>query len=295
MGQTRIFLHAGRELVRLAERAAEVEFEDDGFAIASFELDERAGLWEVALYCDSAVADEAMARWRNRTEEHDLELRRVDLPETDWVGQSLLGLRPVVAGRFLVHGSHDRGAAKPWQIAIEIDAGQAFGTGHHGTTAGCLIAIGAALKRRKFRRMLDLGTGSGVLVIALTKSLRREVLASDIDPTAVAVARNNVRINGVARYVDVRRAAGFHHRVIARRRPFDLIVANILARPLQALAPAFARHAGPGATVILSGLLASQARPVLATFRQAGFALRHAAILDGWATLTLENKSGGIP
>ncbi len=210
-----------------------------------------------------------------------------DLPEADWVAQSLAGLRPVRAGRFLVHGSHDRGALRPNDLGLEIEAGQAFGTGHHGTTAGCLIAIERAAKERPIRNALDVGTGSGVLAIALAKGAKARVLASDIDPVATRVADENVRLNGVAAYVRCITATGLAGRAFAERAPYDLVVANILAGPLAALAPAIRRVVAPGGTVILSGLLPEQRRRILATYRMTGLTLVRSMILDGWLTLVL--------
>ena len=210
-----------------------------------------------------------------------------ELPETDWVAKSLEGLKPVRAGRFLIHGSHDRGQLKPNDIAIEIEAGQAFGTGHHGTTAGCLLAIEREAQARPIRKALDVGTGSGVLAIAIAKLAKAHVLASDIDPVATRIASENVRLNGVAARVRTITAAGLSGRAFDRDAPFDLIVANILAGPLAALAPAIRRATAPGGTVILSGLLPEQRRRIVAAYRGTGLVLVRSTILDGWLTLVL--------
>ena len=169
-----------------------------------------------------------------------------ELPETDWVAKSLAGLKPVRAGRFLVHGGHDRAAVKPNDISIEIEAGEAFGTGHHGTTAGCLAAIADLAKARPIRNALDVGTGSGVLAIAIARLTKARVLASDIDPVATRVAAANVRLNGVAARVRPITAQGLSGRLFRERAPYDLIVANILAGPLAALAPAISRACRAG-------------------------------------------------
>jgi ribosomal protein L11 methyltransferase len=213
------------------------------------------------------------------------------LPETDWVAKSLEGLKPVRAGRFLVHGSHDRARRRKNDIAIEIEAGQAFGTGHHGTTAGCLIAIDRLTHSRKIRNALDIGTGSGVLAIAIAKVAKAPVLAGDIDPVAVKVARENVRLNGVGNYVRAVTAANLRKHGFGARAPFDLIVANILAGPLMGLAPGIARALAPGGTVILSGLLPEQRARIIAAYRNQGLALARSSILDGWLTLVLERGS----
>ena len=216
-----------------------------------------------------------------------------ELPETDWVAKSLEGLKPVRAGRFLVHGAHDRDRVKPNDIAIEIEAGQAFGTGHHGTTTGCLIAIEREAKTRTIRNALDVGTGSGVLAIALAKMAKARVLASDIDPVATRVANENVRLNGVAAFVRTLTAAGLSGRAFRERAPYDLVVANILAGPLAALAPAIRRHVAPGGTVILSGLLPEQRTRIVAAYRGTGLLLVRSMIVEGWLTLVLRRPGKG--
>src|SRR5690606_36419126 len=155
-----------------------------------------------------------------------------ELPDIDWVAHTLEALNPVRAGRFLLHGAHDRGRARPGELGIEIEAGLAFGTGHHGTTAGCLELITDVVRRERLRNALDLGTGSAVLAIALAKLARIPVLATDIDPVATEVAAGNVRLNGVDDLVECVTATGFDHPVFADRGPFDLILATILTGPL---------------------------------------------------------------
>ena len=216
------------------------------------------------------------------------------LPETDWVAKSLEGLAPVRAGRFLVHGAHDRARVRENDIGIEIEAGEAFGTGHHGTTAGCLIAIDRLAKTRPIRNALDLGTGSGVLAIAIARSCHIPVLASDIDPVAVRVARENIAKNGAGRFVTAITAAGLVDRRFAERAPFDLVVANILAGPLMALAPAIRRATAPGGTVVLSGLLPEQRARIVSAYRRQGLKLRRASVLDGWLTLAFVRPTGRI-
>jgi ribosomal protein L11 methyltransferase len=205
----------------------------------------------------------------------------------DWVKASLEGLAPVPAGRFLVHGAHDRARVPRNALGIEIEAALAFGTGHHGTTRGCLLAIDSLLRRRRPRRVLDIGTGTGVLAIAAAKAARRPVLASDIDPVAVAVARANARGNGVGALVRFVVAPGVRAHALVRWAPFDLIVANILLGPLQRLAaptaPLLARHG----RLVLSGLLPAQANAVIAAFGAQGLALERRLLLDGWVTLVL--------
>jgi ribosomal protein L11 methyltransferase len=210
------------------------------------------------------------------------------LPETNWVAAGLASLAPVAAGRFVVHGSHDRGGIPAGRIAIEIDAGIAFGTGHHATTAGCLAVLDRLMRTRRFRNPLDLGTGSGVLAIAVAKTLRRPVLASDIDPVSVRVAQNNARLNGVGNLVTCVAAAGVGHAAIRRRAPFDLVVANILAEPLRRLAPRLAPLVAKGGTLVLSGLLPQQRERVVGAYSLQGITLRVARIFDGWCVLILK-------
>jgi len=202
----------------------------------------------------------------------------------DWVKQSLIGLRPVSAGRFVVHGAHDRDRVPSHCLGIEIEAGTAFGTGHHGTTRGCLLALDALARRRRPRYVLDLGTGSGVLAIAAAKIFRVPVLATDIDPRAVETARANIRRNGVGALVTTIHAADLHAPEIVARAPFDLVLANILLRPLQRLAAPLAPQLMPNARVLLSGLLAAQANAAVAAYRWQGLALERSFTLDGWFT-----------
>lgn len=215
------------------------------------------------------------------------------LPDIDWVASSLAGLPPVRAGRFLVHGRHDRDRRSGGgEIALEIEAGQAFGTGHHGTTTGCLAAIDRVLARRTIRSAADIGTGTGVLAIAIARLARKPVVATDIDPVSVAVARDNARLNAAEGAIRFAVAAGTGHRLYRARGPFDLVVANILAGPLAAMAHDIRRIAAPGADVILSGLLPHQGRFVRAAYRNAGFRMVRDTVVDGWLTLELRQPGG---
>jgi ribosomal protein L11 methyltransferase len=207
----------------------------------------------------------------------------------DWVKASLEDLVPVPAGRFMVHGAHDRDRVPPNKLGIEIEAALAFGTGHHGTTRGCLLLLDHVLKRYDPRRVLDLGTGTGVLAIAAAKALHGEVLASDIDPASVRVARDNARLNRTGGLVQLVTATGFAAPQFASAGPFDLVLANILANPLRQLATPMTRHLAPGALVILSGLLTPQAAGVIAAYRARGLVpVRHLRI-EGWSSVLLRN------
>ncbi|MDF1635263.1 50S ribosomal protein L11 methyltransferase [Mycoplana sp. MJR14] len=265
-------------------------FEDEGYAIATMEIDEKRDIWEASLYLMADEEEEMRARFAALVKPAfpAARIEREDIPDVDWIAKSLEGLQPVRAGRFVVHGSHDRDTVRPGEIAIEIDAGQAFGTGHHGTTAGCLEVIERVMRSRKIRSALDLGTGSGVLAIAARKLAPIPVLATDIDPIATRVARENVRKNGIASGIVLETATGFHHTAFRRHGPFDLIIANILARPLMRMAPQLAAHLAPGGQVVLSGILANQRWKVIAAYSGAG--LRHVRTIwrNGWVTIHLD-------
>jgi ribosomal protein L11 methyltransferase len=232
------------------------------------------------------------------------------LSPTDWVRKSLEGLTPVEAGRFVVHGAHHRASVRANQVGIQIEAALAFGTGHHGTTRGCLLALDAlvkarsrkrkapgspALRRRRGRKadVLDIGTGTGVLAIAAARALRRPVLASDIDPRAVAIACDNTRINRVGAAVAVIHAAGLGAAPFRSRAPYGLVFANILLEPLTQLATPIARLVAPNGHVVLSGLLTAQTGAALASYRARGLVLLRCIRLEGWATLVLSRIRRG--
>jgi ribosomal protein L11 methyltransferase len=207
----------------------------------------------------------------------------------DWVAASLADLVPVSAGRFVVHGRHHRASLAPNKIGIEIEAALAFGTGHHGTTRGCLLLLDHVLKAYQPRRVLDVGTGTGVLAIAAATALRLGVLGSDIDPQSVQVARDNARLNGSGNWVTAIHATGFSAPQFAQIGPFDLVLANILANPLRQMATAMARHLAPSALVILSGLLPHQAQGVIAAYRARGLVLERQLRIEGWSSLLMRN------
>ena len=211
------------------------------------------------------------------------------LAERDWVQASLTGLNPVRAGRFFVHGAHDRQRVPANALGIEVEAALAFGTGHHGTTRGCLLALNALLKRDKLRRVLDVGTGSGVLAIAAALASHARVEATDIDPAAVRIARGNISLNRAKVFVRVRVAS----RLPERRHGggYDLILANILAPTLIALSNGLARNLNAGGAIVLSGLLAHQAAAVIASFRAQGGARERRGPLDEWVTLIMRRNS----
>src|SRR5882757_8224880 len=205
----------------------------------------------------------------------------------DWVANSLAGLKPVRAGRFLVHGRHDRSRVRSNDVAIEIEAGLAFGTGHHGTTRGCLLHFDRLLKRRRPGRVLDVGCGAGVLAIAAARVLRRKVWLGDIDPIAVEVTNANARLNGVGVLCHAIVSRGVENGGLREAAPYDLVFANILAKPLRLLAPSLAAVISADGEAIVSGLLLADVPGVLASWRAQGFALAERIELEGWASLRL--------
>ena len=239
----------------------------------------------------------------------------------DWVAASLAGLTPVEAGRFVVYGAHDQDRIPVNRIAIEIEASLAFGTGHHGTTRGCLLALDRLLKMQKRRprgrkggaartrtgcrrahraAALDIGTGSGVLAIAAAKAARIRALGSDIDPAAVRIARENARRNGAGTLVEITEAAGLAASRLAARRfadrgPYPLVFANILLEPLKQLTIGLTPLLAPGGWVVLSGLLPDHANAALAAYRSHGLQLARRIVLDGWVTLVLTRPQGVHP
>jgi ribosomal protein L11 methyltransferase len=293
------------------------DFEAAGLAVSAFEQPD--GRWSLALYFRDRP-DEAAVRARVASAEGTEAARALafeTLAPADWVGKSREDLKPVAAGRFVVHTAHDRGRVRANRIGIEIEASLAFGTGHHGSTRGCLLALdriafeltgkasrgvgagfksasirhsGAVRSRRQRRSkagVLDVGTGSGVLAIAAAKALRRPVLASDIDYRSVTIARENARLNGVLPYVQSFRAAGLQTHRFRAYQPFALILANILLDPLQGMATPMGRLLAPGGRAVLSGLLVGQANAALAAYRARGFVLARRITCEGWITLVL--------
>jgi ribosomal protein L11 methyltransferase len=212
-------------------------------------------------------------------------LRFETVAAADWIAESHRALAPVHAGRFVVHGAHDRDRVRNNRIGIEIEAALAFGTGHHGTTRACLLALDRILRARRPLNVLDLGTGSGVLAIAAGRACRGRVLATDIDPVAVRAARANAHRNRAGHCVSVMRAAGMTGKSFQARRPFDLVFANILLEPLRRVAAPLARLIAPRGCIVLSGLLAREANAAIAAYRAQGLALDRRIDLDGWTTL----------
>ncbi|QYO75397.1 50S ribosomal protein L11 methyltransferase [Devosia salina] len=262
---------------------------DDLALTASAHENEETGEWVFEATCDSPPDLAAYAALARQVLGGDVSfsVEPID-PEVNWVAKSLEGLAPVIAGGFYVYGSHETGTIPEGLTPMKIDAAQAFGTGHHETTTGCLEAIEALLADRNPARMIDIGTGTGVLAIALAKRLEAVILATDIDPIAVTTTVENAVENGVGDQIDAIEAAGLDNPEIAARAPYDLVVANILAGPLVELAPGVGAITQPGGTAILSGILNTQADGVIAAYEAAGFALKDHLKRKDWTTLVLE-------
>ncbi|MFF8800212.1 MULTISPECIES: 50S ribosomal protein L11 methyltransferase [unclassified Methylobacterium] len=263
-------------------------------AVAAFEVEE-TGAWRLEAYF-SEEPDAEMIRALIRpvvgAQADEAAFETID--QQDWVRASLEGLKPVRAGRFLVHGGHDRHHVRPNDLAIEIEAALAFGTGHHGTTLGCLRALVAEMKRRRPARVLDVGTGTGILGFAAARALRIPVVAGDLDPEAVTTARENARLNGLGPLMRLYHAPGVRHALANRPRGFDVVFANILARPLKRLAPSLTAVVADHGVLILSGLIERDVPGVLSTYRHRGFHLARSGVIEGWATLVLR-RGGAAP
>jgi ribosomal protein L11 methyltransferase len=273
---------------RIVDAVAE-SFDGDDVAASAFETP--GGQWTVAIHfreppneaaLRALIALAAGAKAANALTFETLE-------ETDWVKASQQTLTPIHVGRFTVHGAHDRGRVAPNRIAIEIEAALAFGTGYHGTTRGCLVALDDVAKRHRSRRanLLDVGTGTGVLSIAAACALHANVLASDIDPRSVRAARSNARINRVHGAIETIRADGVMRARFRARAPYDLILANILLGPLKRFATPLSRLVARRGRVVLSGLLPAHANAALAAYRAGGLALERRILIEGWVTLVL--------
>jgi ribosomal protein L11 methyltransferase len=258
-------------------------------AVTLFE--DGAGAWRIEAYTQSRADAEAAAKSLRAEKGRPVaNIKLEDLPDLNWVAISQAALPPVIAGRFVVHGSHDRGRIPYGPRAIVVDAGEAFGTAHHGTTLGCLLAIDKLARTGRFRRVLDLGCGSGVLAIAAARSIHgAQVIATDSDPIAVEVARANADANG-ARRIATACALGLDHPRLRLAAPFDLIIANILAGPLRALAGDVSKALRRGGSVVLSGILNPEAAAVVAAYTAHGFILVQQRRIGEWSTLMLRKR-----
>ena len=265
--------------------AAAVDFDPalESVTYSILEEDEARDIWRIDAF--PASQEEAHAVEQALRRFAAMKVTREALADADWLAMALSGLPPVRAGRFFVYGVHDRGRVPSNTVNLRIEAGAAFGTGHHGTTVGCLLAYHRLLKARRFNRVLDVGAGTGVLAIAAARTGAREAVGSDIDRVSVRISRENARVNAVkARFVH---ASGLSHRDVRAAAPYDLVFANILARPLVHLAQDIKGALAPGGIAVLSGLLRTQERYVLAAYLARGFRLDFALRRDAWATLVL--------
>jgi len=269
-----------------AAAALEADPATEALTFSILEEDEDRGLWRIdafpTLDDEPAAIQSVLARFPALT------VTREVLADADWLAMALSGLPPVRAGRFFVYGAHDRGLAPPSTVNLRIEAGAAFGTGHHGTTVGCLLAFDRLLKRRRFPRVLDVGCGTGVLAIAAARTGSSVAMGTDIDRVSVRIANENAALNRAgARFVH---AAGLDHPAVRGPAPYDLVFANILAPPLVALSGPIGRALRPGGLAILSGLLRTQERRVLAAYLSKGFTLERRLHRDAWATLVVRRR-----
>lgn len=272
---------------RATAEAAAVSLDSDplleGATYSILEEDEDKGIWRIDAFpndADDARGIEARLR------EHDgLTVAVEKLADADWLAMSLSGLPPVRAGRFFVYGAHDEGVVPRNTVNLKIDAGAAFGTGHHGTTVGCLIAFDELLKRERFERVLDVGCGTGVLAIAAAKTGSKVAVGTDIDQPSVRIANENAKLNMAdARFVH---AFGLNDRKVRQHGPYDLVFANILAPPLVSLSQDIKEALALGGVAILSGLLRTQERRVSAAYFSRGFILERRIHRDAWSALVL--------
>lgn len=278
-----IIARGARAIAEAAADALDADPMLEGATYSILEEDEDKGIWRIdAFPTTDEEADGIAARLR----EHDgLTVVVEKLADADWLAMSLSGLPPVEAGRFFVYGAHDQGRVPPNRVNLKIDAGAAFGTGHHGTTVGCLMAFDELLKRERFERVLDVGCGTGVLAIAAAKTGSRVAVGTDIDAPSVRIANENAKLNMAdARFVH---ASGLNDRKVRAHGPYDLVFANILAPPLVSLSQDIKEALSLGGVAILSGLLRTQERRVTAAYLSRGFVLERRIHRDAWSALVL--------
>ena len=255
----------------------------EGATYSILEEDEDKGLWRIDAF---PTNDEEDAGLLEVLAGYKLKVIREQLADADWLAMALSGLPPVRAGRFFVYGMHDRGRLPASTVNLRIEAGAAFGTGHHGTTVGCLQAYDRLIKARKFNKVLDVGAGTGLLAIAAARTGSKIAVGTDIDRPSVRISKENAKVNRAnARFVH---AAGLSNRLVSDNAPYDLVFANILARPLISLAQDIKNALVPGGTVILSGLLRTQERMVKAAYISRGFKVVNRIHRDAWAALVLQ-------
>lgn len=274
-----------------AVATAEEAFSDIATSVANFEIDEENGIWNFELICDAKPdEDELKRRLMLIAELHGVavpELQVAQLVQQDWLAQVAQDFPPLSIGKFFVHGSHFPPSPRPDIISVQVDAGAAFGSGEHGTTRGCMEALQLLARQRKFTKVLDMGTGSGILAIAAAKLWKTDVLAVDLDPVSVRVTTENCRINKAQNFIRTGVSDGYSSRQVKCGAGYDLIIANILARPLILFAKDLHANLAEGGAIVLSGLLVSQEKAVLAAHRLHGLSLKHKIRHQGWSTLVI--------
>lgn len=282
-----VFVVGDSQTARRVAAALQELIDPAADAVASFEDPEG---WRIDAYFRQAPEIGDLAGQLRTLTGYELPFPNVEpVPDENWVSISQAALPPVVAGRFTVHGSHDRTRVPRGPLRIEVDAGEAFGTAHHATTEGCLVAIDMLMRRKPPGRILDLGCGSGVLAIAAQRlAPSAAVIASDIDPIAVGVAAANAQANG-AMGIECVIAEGVPMPHRKARGPYDLVIANILAGPLIALAPRIRDAVATDGWLVLSGLLTAQSREVLGSYQNRHFRLERRIHIAGWTTLVLRS------
>ena len=288
LGQIRLHYRTAKAKAEELYQKMDAAFEDDAYPLAITEIDEAKAIYEVSLYVEDDEKAVVQTRLAQILGVNQDEIEIEVLPDIDWVQHSLEGLNPVRAGRFFINGSHDRDKVMPNDLAIEIEAGQAFGTGHHGTTVGCLELLAEVMASEKPQNALDLGTGSGILAIGMALIAPIRILATDIDPIAINVAKENFALNGVSDTITAITATGLDDNEITSRAPFDLIVANILANPLIELAPQMVPAKAKNGSIVLSGILEEQHDRVVKAYQDQGAKYIKTLHHEGWVAIHLK-------
>ena len=252
--------------------------------VGVFELEDGSGLWEVGAYFSEKPDDISLALLAAVFQAEEFKIS--ELPQIDWVSKVQRSLKPVVTGRFFVYGSHDSDKVPPDCEPLLIEASMAFGTGHHGTTKGCLLALEQLITDGfKAKNVIDVGCGTAVLAMAAARIFSANVIASDIDSVAHSVAKMNILANGLDRNIQCFEASGFAHEQIKTKNPFDLIFANILLAPLLAIATDISKYSLSGGYVVLSGILSEQAELVVNKYTGVGFSLSNQIEIGEWVTI----------
>jgi len=277
-----IIARGPRAAAEAAAAAIDLDPRLEGATYSILEEDEDREIWRIDAF---PTTDDEVEGLKAVLADHAVTVEVEKLADADWLAMSLSGLPPVEAGRFFVYGAHDQGKVPEGRVTLKIDAGAAFGTGHHGTTVGCLVAFDELLKKERFERVLDVGCGTGVLAIAAAKTGSKIAVGTDIDQPSVRIANENAKLNMAdARFVH---AFGLNDRKVRQHGPYDLVFANILAPPLVSLSQDIKNALSLGGVAILSGLLRTQERRVSAAYLSRGFVLERRIHRDAWSALVL--------